>query len=231
MFLNDAFDVEFDRQYRKERPIAVGAISLTTVWRWGLLLLGLGGACLISFGLVTGALGVLLIFCIVLYDAVHKRFLLAPVLMGFCRGLLYLVASSTALNGVTGSSMWCGLALALYVVGLSFLARRESARGALRYWPAFLLASPILLALIMNADDYRQPALLLSAVLLLWMLRALRQTFWSPEPNVGRTVSWLLAGIAFVDWLAVADAPRHFGFVFIGFFLSALLMQRVVPAT
>src|SRR5438874_9084171 len=158
MFLNDAFDVEFDRQYRKERPIAVGAISLTTVWRWGLLLLGLGGACLISFGLVTGALGVLLIFCIVLYDAVHKRFLLAPVLMGFCRGLLYLVASSTALNGVTGSSMWCGLALALYVVGLSFLARRESARGALRYWPAFLLASPIFLALIMNADDYRQPA-------------------------------------------------------------------------
>src|SRR5213075_1303788 len=31
MFLNDAFDVEFDRQHREERPIPSGRISLATV--------------------------------------------------------------------------------------------------------------------------------------------------------------------------------------------------------
>src|SRR3954467_14588405 len=32
MYLNDAFDVEFDRQNRKERPIPSGAISAGDVW-------------------------------------------------------------------------------------------------------------------------------------------------------------------------------------------------------
>ncbi|HEY4951797.1 MAG TPA: UbiA family prenyltransferase, partial [Verrucomicrobiae bacterium] len=34
MFLNDAFDAEFDRQRRASRPIPSGAISLPAVWRW-----------------------------------------------------------------------------------------------------------------------------------------------------------------------------------------------------
>ena len=50
MFLNDAFDQEFDRQRRQERPIPSGKISAGLVWRFGfgqllvgiLLLLGCG---------------------------------------------------------------------------------------------------------------------------------------------------------------------------------------------
>ena len=231
MFLNDAFDVEFDRQYRQERPIPSEIISAETVWRWGLILLAAGGVCLICLGKMTGILGIILIFSIIFYDAFHKQTRLAPVLMGICRLLLYLVASSTALNCVTGWSMWSGLALALYIVGLSSLARRESARGPVAYWPAMILAAPILLALLLNANDYRQPAWLLSAVLALWILRSLRQLFRSNPTNIGRVVSSLLAGIVFVDWLAVADAPRRFGFFFIAFFLCALLLQRIAPAT
>src|SRR5947199_6025840 len=34
MYLNDAFDVEFDREFRRDRPIPSGAISLQAVWRW-----------------------------------------------------------------------------------------------------------------------------------------------------------------------------------------------------
>src|SRR3989304_728233 len=42
MFLNDAFDAEFDRQHRQERPIPSGAISLQLVWQigFGMLLPG-----------------------------------------------------------------------------------------------------------------------------------------------------------------------------------------------
>ena len=231
MFLNDAFDAEFDQRHRPERPIPAGLISLTIVWQWGLIGLGLGGACLICLGRVTGGLGVALVFCILLYDSIHKRIAWAPVLMGLCRLLVYLIAASVGVQGVTGWSVWCGLALASYVAGLSYLARRESTPGPLGYMPALLLPVPIGLALIMNAAGYRQAALLLSAALALWVVRALRQTLRSAEPNVGRTVSRLLAGIVLVDWLAVADAPRQLGFVFIALFLAALLLQRVVPAT
>ena len=44
MFLNDAFDVEFDRQYRKERPIPSHAIGLKAVWVWGVAWLAFGMA-------------------------------------------------------------------------------------------------------------------------------------------------------------------------------------------
>mgnify|MGYP002525814088 FL=1 len=44
MFLNDAFDVQFDREHRPGRPIPSGAISVKAVWVLGIgqLLLGLG---------------------------------------------------------------------------------------------------------------------------------------------------------------------------------------------
>src|SRR5437867_6492190 len=69
MFLNDAFDVEFDRRQRTERPIPSGAITLSAVWRWGFFWLGAGAMILILIGRTTGLLAVALLLCIVLYDA------------------------------------------------------------------------------------------------------------------------------------------------------------------
>jgi hypothetical protein len=83
----------------------------------------------------------------------------------------------------------------------------------------------------MNTSDYRQSAAILSLVLGLWVLRSLRTYLWAVDRQIGRTVSGLLAGIVFVDWLAVADAPRSFGFVFLAFFGLAIVFQRFVPAT
>jgi hypothetical protein len=83
----------------------------------------------------------------------------------------------------------------------------------------------------MNADEYRKSAALLSVVLALWVIRALRSYLWAGDRQIGRTVSGLLAGIVFVDWLAVADAPRNLGLVFLALFGLAILFQRFVPAT
>src|SRR5712675_2728560 len=121
MFLNDAFDVEFDREYRKDRPIPSGQITLDEVWRWGFGWLGVGTVILVLLGKATGALTAILLLCIVLYDAVHKHVGLSPLLMSACRFFLYLVAASSALQGVTGLAVWNALALAAYIVGLSFL--------------------------------------------------------------------------------------------------------------
>jgi hypothetical protein len=78
---------------------------------------------------------------------------------------------------------------------------------------------------------YREGALLLSVVLCLFVLRCVRHTLWSAERNIGLTVSGLLAGIVFVDWLAVADAPNNAALGFVLLLGVALLLQKVVPAT
>src|SRR5689334_18324744 len=81
MFLNDAFDVEFDRLRRSERPIPSGAISLRAVWSWGLSALALGLLCLALSGWLTGLLGLGLLLSILIYDAIHKLVAFSPVLM------------------------------------------------------------------------------------------------------------------------------------------------------
>lgn len=231
-YLNDAFDVEYDRHKRKERPIPSGAISLGAVWKLGLLWLALGLACLFWIGLPTGALGVTLIACILIFDAIHKLITFSPLLMGMCRFLIYVVAASGAVDGVTGWSVWCGLALAAYIVGLSSIARREHARGPVERWPLVLLAAPVVLAYFMNATpEYRKYASLLSLILVSWLLWCLRPVLWPTGQHVGRVISGLLAGIVFVDWLAVVDVPSGLKVVFLALFGLALLLQRFVPAT
>lgn len=232
MFLNDAFDATFDQQHRRERPIPSGAIERNTVWKLGFLWLALGELFLLWLGPVTAAAGVSLALCILVYNAVHKIFTLSPVLMGACRFLVYVLAASTGVFGVTGRALWCGVAMGLYVVGLSGLARKETTRVQPPLWPVALLGAPVLLALLVNVGPYREPALLVSLVLALWVLRCLRTAFWTIEVNVGRTVAGLLAGIAFVDWLAVApEISRTSSVCFLLLFLAALLTQRVAPAT
>ena len=232
MYLNDAFDVDFDRQHRPERPIPSGAISLSVVWGWGLAWLGLGALSLIVIGKTTGALALVLILCIIIYDATHKVITASPWLMGACRFWIYVIAGSTASWGVNGWPIWCGVALALYVAGLSHMARLESSRARVPRWPLALLAVPVFLALLMDTGENRVPALLLSLILVLWIARCVRPMFQGGQVNVGRIVSGLLAGIVFVDWLAVAPGcPPALNAVFLILFGATLGLQRFVPAT
>ncbi|HVR35812.1 MAG TPA: UbiA family prenyltransferase [Methylomirabilota bacterium] len=231
MFLNDAFDADFDRQHRSERPIPTGAISVGGVWLWGLGWLAAGALILMQFGRVTAILTLLLLICILIYDAVHKAMAFAPVLMAVCRFLLYLVASSVSEQGVGGLAIWGGFALAAYIIGLSFIARRESTRGAVSGWPAILLLAPIGLAMLVNTGSYLTTALQLSVLLGLWILWCLSHTLWRPNRNVGRTVAGLLAGIVLVDLVAITGAPLWLGMLLLVLFASTLVFQRFIPAT
>jgi len=232
MFLNDAFDAQFDQQHRAERPIPSGAIPPTTVWAWGFGWLIAGLACLFLFSKTTIIFALLLSFTILVYDAVHKIFAFSPVLMAFCRLFLLLVAASVGRNGVTGLAIWSALVLACYIVGLSYLARKESMQTALRYWPCAMLSAPFVLALIVNrGGDQLGATLGVAAVLGVWTLRSLRFAYWSAQQNIGRGVAGLLAGIPLVDWLAVWEGQWWLGLAFAGLFVLALVFQRFVPAT
>ena len=60
MYLNDAFDADFDQQHRRERPIPSGAVSLSVVWRLGFGFLLLGNALLFAVSASAGIFGSLL---------------------------------------------------------------------------------------------------------------------------------------------------------------------------
>lgn len=182
-------------------------------------------------GRSTAVLTLLLIACILVYDAIHKAIAFSPVLMACCRFFLYLVAASISNEGVTGLAVWSAMALATYIIGLSYLARNETSRGPLQNWPSFFLFVPILLALFVNDGGYQRKAFIISFVLAVWIFWCLRSTFWKYQRNIGVTVSLLLAGIPLVDWLAVGAGTTVFSLVFIGLFFTSLFFQKFIPAT
>jgi 4-hydroxybenzoate polyprenyltransferase len=231
MYLNDAFDAHFDQQHRPERPIPSGAIRVEAVWGWGFAWLGTGLACLFLFGKVTMILALLLTLSILVYDAVHKMFAFSQVLMAACRFFLVVTASSVPIDRVNGSAIWSALALASYIVGLSYFARRETGSGALSFWPCLFLVAPVALAGIVNSGENRWRTVWLSVLLLIWIVRCMRLALWVAQPNVGRAVSGLLAGIPLVDWLSVWEGNGLIALIFAGLFGLALLFQRFVPAT
>lgn len=232
MYLNDAFDVEYDRLNRKERPIPSGAISAADVWGYGFSWLALGFGLMFFFGEKTVWLATGLVISILVYDATHKAIPFSPILMALCRFFLFLVAASVGRDEVGfGLAVWTSLALFCYIVGLSYVAKGESNRSQIPIGPLLLLLAPIGLAWLVNANDFKKLSLFYSILLLLWIIRSLSHTFWSGERNVGRTVSGLLAGIVLVDLLAVTGAPFGVALLFFLLFGASLLFQRYIPAT
>ncbi len=224
--LNDAFDAEFDSLHHPLRPVPSRAVPLKLVWRLGLALLAAGALLLATRGPLFVGLGMALVVAAILYNAGHH---LAPVgvgAMAACRLLVYLLAAAAGSRGITGAAMWGGLVVAAYAAGVEvFASDQPDARGA-RFWPVWLLLVPIALALIVNVDEYREPAWLLCLALAIWIVYAMRQVYAAGSRNSSRGVGALLAGIVFADWVAAVTVPRRIGFVFLALFVAAALASR-----
>jgi len=230
MFLNDAFDIEFDRQYRPERPIIAGQISARAVWLFAAALLSLGWVSMFPLGKLTLLASSMLVATIIIYDAVHKHTKLAPLLMAACRFLLYVAAGSAALRGVGPAVVLRASALAAYIVGLSYLARNESTGSVANRWSTPFLFVPIAVALIGPKLD--EPMVWIAAVAqAAWVLWCLLARGSGSHPFFRRGVPGLLAGIVLVDWLAVAGSAFWLSGAFLSLFFLALLTQRFAPAT
>jgi 4-hydroxybenzoate polyprenyltransferase len=237
MFLNDAFDRHIDARERPERPIPSGAIASGEVFGVGALLLAVAVALIVGTArvvaptrvLAAGGAAVALVFFIVLYDAWHKQNPLSPVVMGLCRGSVY-ASAALASGGTLSPPLLAGaVALTLYVVGLTAVARQEH-RGRLRgKGPLVLVASPLL---VVAAGEAHAAALLASGAFAVWIVLALAPSYRRQDADVPRSVVRLIAGISLVDgMMGAAYAGAAFAVFGVGGLIATLGTQRWVRGT
>lgn len=208
--LNDVLDVRTDRLERPGRAIPSGRISLRSASLFAALTLAMGLLSTALWGSAAFALSLLLVVAIVGYDLLPRRLVAVTLLMGACRGLVYLVAAAAVTWTLMGRhAWWLAGSLTLYTVLLTRVARLEAAEGLGRYrWLAPLLPMTVLpIGLVIRPDNGWSPVVA-GAIVLGWLAWTARHVFAKP-PQTKRAVLGWLAGISLVDmyFLSLLDRP------------------------
>lgn len=124
MFLNDACDRRFDAERRPDRPIPAGDVSVGEAFAIGFGLMALGEAWLAIAGFSSALMwGAALASTIALYDFWHKGNPIGPLIMGACRGLVYVLAAMAVTGTVTAPLIAAALAMSVYVVAVTGVAK------------------------------------------------------------------------------------------------------------
>lgn len=133
--LNDVFDQELDSRERPDRPLPSGRIPLSSARCLGWFMLSSGAAwgCATAKpigSMLPGALIIILVTCILLYDAGLKSTVIGPVLMGACRMFNVLLGMSAAGGPLEAEHWTVAGAIGLYITGVTWFARTENKRSA-----------------------------------------------------------------------------------------------------
>lgn len=236
MVLNDAFDADIDARERPNRPIPSGRAARGTVFRLGFALLGAGLAVLVTLaalGLAVGAwrlvaAGAGTALAVVAYDRFHKGLAWSPVVMGLCRAGLYALGAFAVTSAPPPTVAIAALLLLLYVVGLTHIARFETASSVGRLWPLVFLFLPVGLAAL------TRPTVLSAASTALFAAWALRGVVLAARggPQIGRGVVSLIAGIALFDALLAFSVDNAFvGALAVAAWALTLGLQRWISGT
>lgn len=229
MWLNDAFDAEIDAEERKNRPIPMGEIGVGTVFAVGYGMLGAGVLLAFAFGTKAGLAGIALAIAVILYDWLHKRTVLSPVIMGATRFFSYILAA-LAVAEITGSVILGGLGLLAYIIGLTYAAKQEAYDRLDRAWPLAVLAIPLIYALTKTGGTML--GLLIWAGLLVVVLIALRLLFRRNKGDVPRAVVTMIAGISLYDAVLISGLGHSvLAVLAVAGFALTLVLQRAVSGT
>ena len=229
MWLNDAFDAEIDKRERPDRPIPSGVAARKTVFFVGFAML-LGGVVLtFALGQGAGICGMALAGTVIVYDWLHKRTALSPVIMGVARFLAYCLGA-LSVGSVSEQALFGAVGLFAYIVGLTYAAKQEAYDQLGRIWPLTILAVPILIVLWLG---WREPVTHVAGLpLIAVVVYALRRLFRRAKGDVPHAVVTMIAGIALYDaTLIAAVAPLPLVVLAAGCFVLTLLLQRVAPGT
>ena len=239
MFLNDAFDAEFDAAQRPERPIPSGEVSGREVYGWGYGMMAAGTALLAVVGLGLGArtglwpamAGLALAATITYYNWYHKGNVFSPVVMGLCRVLVY-VAAGLCITLAAPEALWFGAALMLcYLIGLTYVAKQENLGKVENLWPLLFLAAPVVYGAWFALS---RPAVALFWLLFTgWMLVALWFLRRRAKGDIPRAVVSLIAGISLLDALLIVAGSGSLALAALALagFGVTLFFQRYIAGT
>ncbi|MGZ8907249.1 MAG: UbiA family prenyltransferase [Methylobacter sp.] len=205
MLLNDAFDSAIDARERPQRPIPSGEIAVRSVFFVGFAMLATGVALMSVLGRPVLVLASLLALAIIAYNLHHKGVAWSPWLMGLCRALVYLMAGFAASAEPESRLTFAAGALLAYVAGLSYAAKQENLTRFRAGWPLALLAAPLLYGLV-AIGWYAVPYLVLFGT---WVVHCLLLLYQRHDTR--RAVEGLIAGIALLDALFIADSGAPIG--------------------
>jgi hypothetical protein len=231
MFLNDAFDAGIDARERPERPIPSGQVASREVFAWGFGLMAAAVILLATIGLAAALAGLTLAAAITFYNWNHKNNPLSPVVMGFCRVLIY-AGAALSYTTVLPMPLWIGAILMLcYLIGLTYIAKQENLARVENLWPLVFLAAPAVYGAWLAA----QRGLAVAAFWLLfcgWVLVALWFLRRRRRGDIPRAVVSLIAGISLLDAMLIAGAGAlPLAVLALAAFAVTLFLQRYVSGT
>lgn len=253
--LGDAFDEEFDRENRPQRPIPSGLLSGSIVLLFGIALFADAILLLwvtpyflgLPFSPVAAFSHIALILTVVAYAKLHKGHpVLGLLLMSSCRALLVVAVVYTAAShsGGTIFALQSGgfgcfaLAMASYTAGIVIIARTETDAslstanqkvGRILIWPPILLACLGWLLLDSRSSDAFLlvfPGLIIAGVfLMIRVKKAIAHLYLKPADKPG-FVSSALAHFPAIDQLFVVPFALYIACTF----PPALLLLFIPPS-
>ena len=237
MFLNDAFDTEFDIIERPERPIPSKKITQKMVFVIGFILLILGIFLLYIEAFTTNVfnlnlilfLGMLLSTFIIIYNKYHKNNPYSPLIMGFCRISIYFIVSAFFLSYFNIHIFVASFFLLSYLIGLTYLAKQENIGHLKNQWPLLFLIAPIIYGytLIENYLSY-----IVLGFFVLNIFVALYFTFNKKIRNIKKSVTLLISGICIYDAVLIAHHGEvNLAILSLSFFVLTLFFQKYISGT
>jgi 4-hydroxybenzoate polyprenyltransferase len=228
MYLNDLMDYAIDCRERPERPLPAGIVSRSAAVAVVIALFGCGSMLLWRVGPRPFLSGLVLIALIICYDRWHKSNPLSPLLMAFCRLMVYITAFLAFSSQSFFSLLIPGCLLVLYVIGLTYIAKTENKASMTNVGIAATLFLPTLY-FVTRLPLFSLPLLLLFTA---WVTYSISFAFRSSNRQIGRTVGQLIAGISLLDALVLATAGSPLGVLLaLVTFGLTLFLQRYVRGT
>lgn len=235
MFFNDLFDQDYDRENRPDRPIPAGETSAASVRIWGavmmlaaLLLLGVNTSPAVIESWYPLFSGLVLCALVLLYDWRHKANPFGPLIMGCCRGMVYITAALSLLPEFSWRLVIAAACLTAWVLGLTMVAKKKNVVAGF----IVLVASVnVIIFFAAGATLGLAESITLSAVSIalvygfVFLCRDGR--YWNP-------VTLLIASISLLDALVIVSVTGAFGglaMVAAGLFFVTLAFQRFIEGS
>ena len=235
MFFNDLFDQDFDRQNRPDRPIPAGETTAASVRHWAaammlvaLLLLGVNTSISAIESWYPVFSGVVLCALVLLYDWRHKGNPFGPLIMGSCRGMVYITAALSLFPEVSLQLIIAALCMTAWVLGLTMVAKKKN-----------VIAGFIVLVVSLNVIIFSAAGATLGLTELI-TLSALSVAlvygfvFLCRDGKYWNPVTLLIASISLLDALVIVSVTGAFSglaMVAAGLFAVTLLFQRFIEGS